>query len=55
VAAHNHYAGFGSASANFFRKMVGLNEVVWEELKQKNIVTYVFEDQERRRRRAMIA
>jgi hypothetical protein len=33
VATNNHYAGFGPASANSFRKMVGLMEVVWEELK----------------------
>ena len=39
VAANNHYAGFGPATANSFRKMVGLEEVVWEELKQKKIVT----------------
>ena len=34
VAANNHYAGFGPATANSFRKMVGLKEVVWEEMKQ---------------------
>lgn len=39
VAANNHYAGFGPATANSFRKMVGLEEVVWEEMKQKKIVT----------------
>jgi uncharacterized protein YecE (DUF72 family) len=37
VAANNHYAGFGPASANSFRKMAGLKEVVWEELKQKRL------------------
>jgi hypothetical protein len=31
VAANNHYAGFGPASANIFRRMVGLAEVVWEQ------------------------
>jgi uncharacterized protein YecE (DUF72 family) len=31
VAANNHYAGFGPASANIFRRMVGLTEVVWEQ------------------------
>jgi uncharacterized protein YecE (DUF72 family) len=31
VAANNHYAGFGPATANSFRKMVGLKEVEWEE------------------------
>jgi hypothetical protein len=39
VAANNHYAGFGPATANSFRKMVGLKEAVWEEMKQKKIVT----------------
>ena len=34
VSANNHYAGFGPAAANGFRKMVGLPEVVWEEMKQ---------------------
>jgi uncharacterized protein YecE (DUF72 family) len=37
VAANNHYAGFGPATANSFRKMVGLKEVVWEEIKQKRL------------------
>ena len=35
VAANNQYAGFGPANANSFRKMMGLKEVVWEEMKQK--------------------
>jgi hypothetical protein len=34
VAANNHHAGFGPATANSFRKMVGLKEAVWEEMKQ---------------------
>ncbi len=37
VAANNHYAGFGPATANSFRQMVGLKEVVWEEMKQKRL------------------
>ncbi|MDQ3848917.1 MAG: DUF72 domain-containing protein [Thermoproteota archaeon] len=37
VAANNHYAGFGPATANSFRKMVGLKEVTWEEMKQKRL------------------
>ena len=37
VAANNHYAGFGPATANSFRKMVGLEEVVWEEMKQNRL------------------
>lgn len=34
VAANNHYAGFGPATANNFRKMLGLSDVEWEEMKQ---------------------
>jgi uncharacterized protein YecE (DUF72 family) len=37
VAANNHYAGFGPATANSFRKMIGLKEVVWEEMKQDRL------------------
>jgi hypothetical protein len=37
MAANNHYAGFGPATANSFRKMLGLNEVVWEEMKQETL------------------
>jgi uncharacterized protein YecE (DUF72 family) len=37
VAANNHYAGFGPATANSFRKIFGLNEAVWEEMKQKRL------------------
>jgi uncharacterized protein YecE (DUF72 family) len=37
VAANNHYAGFGPATANSFRRMVGLKEAVWEEMKQKRL------------------
>lgn len=37
VAANNHYAGFGPATANSFRKMVGLKELVWEEMKQERL------------------
>ena len=37
VAANNHYAGFGPATANSFRKMMGLKEVVWEEMEQKRL------------------
>jgi uncharacterized protein YecE (DUF72 family) len=33
IAANNHYAGFGPATANSFRKMVGLEVVKWEEMK----------------------
>ena len=34
VVQNNHYAGFGPGSANMFRKMVGLPELMWEEMKQ---------------------
>jgi uncharacterized protein YecE (DUF72 family) len=37
MAANNHYAGFGPATANSFRRMLGLNEVVWEEMKQERL------------------
>lgn len=37
VAAKHHYAGFGPATANSFRKMVGLKQAVWEELKQNKL------------------
>src|SRR5919198_1271774 len=37
VAANNHYAGFGPATANSFRKMLGMNEAVWEEMKQDRL------------------
>jgi uncharacterized protein YecE (DUF72 family) len=32
VAANNHYAGFGAATANIFRKMIGLPESAYYEL-----------------------
>ena len=37
VPANNHYAGFGPATANGFRKMLGLPGVVWEEMKQATL------------------
>jgi uncharacterized protein YecE (DUF72 family) len=37
AAANNHYAGFGPATANTFRKMLGVKEVVWEEMKQEKL------------------
>jgi uncharacterized protein YecE (DUF72 family) len=33
MAANNHYAGFGPATANMFRKLVGLKPVVWDLMK----------------------
>jgi hypothetical protein len=37
AAANSHYAGFGPATANSFRKKVGLKEAVWEEMKQERL------------------
>jgi hypothetical protein len=37
MAANNHYAGFGPVTANSFRKILGLREVVWDELEQKRL------------------
>jgi hypothetical protein len=37
VAANNHYTGFGPATANSFRRMLGLKEVEWEEMKQERL------------------
>ena len=37
VAANNHYAGFGPATADTFRRMVGLPEVKWDEKKQSSL------------------
>jgi uncharacterized protein YecE (DUF72 family) len=37
VAANNHYAGFGPATANSFTRLVGLKEAFWEEMKQKRL------------------
>lgn len=37
VAANNHYAGFGPATANGFRKMVGMPEVAWDEMGQRRL------------------
>jgi hypothetical protein len=37
VAANNHYAGFGPATANGFRRMAGMPEVAWDEMKQRRL------------------
>jgi hypothetical protein len=37
VPANNHYAGFGPATANNFRKMLDVEEVVWDEMKQARL------------------
>ena len=36
VSANNHYAGFGPGTANIFRKMAGLQEVVWSKEEENN-------------------
>ena len=38
MAANNHYARFGPATANSFRKMLGLREVAWDEYRAEKIV-----------------
>jgi uncharacterized protein YecE (DUF72 family) len=38
VAANNHYAGFGAATANTFLEMVGLPQVTWYETGKKDEV-----------------
>ena len=40
VPANNHYAGFGPATANGFRMMVGQEEAVWEERKQQSLTDF---------------
>lgn len=40
VAANNHYAGFGPSTANGFRKMIGLSEAIWEEMKQSSLTDF---------------
>ncbi|MGI0029854.1 MAG: DUF72 domain-containing protein [Nitrososphaera sp.] len=37
VPTSNHYAGFAPATANMFRKLVGLTPVIWEEMKQATL------------------
>jgi uncharacterized protein YecE (DUF72 family) len=37
TAANNHYAGFGPATANMFRKLVGLKPAIWDEMKQATL------------------
>jgi hypothetical protein len=36
-AANNHYAGFGPSTANSIRKLIGLDEVKWDEMKQARL------------------
>lgn len=37
VPANNHYAGFGPATANGFKKMLGQPPDIWEEMKQARL------------------
>jgi hypothetical protein len=37
VVANSQYAGFGPATANSFRKMLGLKDAIWEEMKQNRL------------------
>jgi uncharacterized protein YecE (DUF72 family) len=37
VPANNHYAGFGPATANMFRKLLGFPAVTWDEMKQATL------------------
>ena len=37
VPTSNHYAGFAAATANMFRKLVGLKPAIWEEMKQSTL------------------
>jgi len=37
VPANNHYAGFGPATANEFRKILGQPTAIWEEMKQARL------------------
>ncbi|MDQ4050724.1 MAG: hypothetical protein M3093_03850 [Thermoproteota archaeon] len=37
VASNNHNARFGPTTANSFRKLVGIKEAAWEEMKRKKL------------------
>jgi uncharacterized protein YecE (DUF72 family) len=37
ISTSNHYAGFAPATANAFRKLVGLKPAMWEEMKQATL------------------
>ena len=37
VMTNNHYEGFGPATANSLRMQLGMNELIWEEKKQKTL------------------
>ena len=53
VAANNHYAGFGAATANMFRVMRGLPSVEWGMQKEiENIIELQFPDEQASYRKA---
>jgi uncharacterized protein YecE (DUF72 family) len=53
VAANNHYAGFGAATANMFRVMRGLTPVEWGAQKEiENITELQFPDEQTSYRKA---
>jgi uncharacterized protein YecE (DUF72 family) len=37
VSANNHYAGFGPGTSNVFRRMIGLDEKVWDDKEQSHL------------------
>ncbi len=37
LSANNHYPGFGPATANTFRSMMGVPEAVWKRKKQHTL------------------
>jgi hypothetical protein len=40
VAANNHYAGFGPATVNLFRKTLGLPELAFTDKKQVSLTDF---------------
>ena len=40
IMVNNHYEGFGPSTANKLRAMLGLEELVWSDKKQKTIVDF---------------
>jgi len=36
ATANNHYAGFGPATVNIFRNMLGLPQADWKEVKEED-------------------
>lgn len=40
VMANNHYEGFGPSTANSLRMKMGMQELIWEEKKQKTLGSF---------------